>query len=114
MTSHLKEHFEGHRFPAVRKIILPSCAHNILRCCPEVRVVICNKYDGGKLITAISKECKKVEVLEGFIPDENMMKRQLSHLLHILQLTHSNYQGLVKAVPNLRSIKFGSPVTPVG
>ncbi|KAG6817168.1 hypothetical protein H0H87_012129 [Tephrocybe sp. NHM501043] len=94
MTTHLKNAFEGHVIRQVRTVVLPNYAHNILRSCPEVRSVMCNYGDGGKLVTAIQKVCKKVERLEGFKPDENMMKR------------------LVKAVPNLQEIRFGHQVDP--
>ncbi|KAF8063486.1 hypothetical protein FPV67DRAFT_247068 [Lyophyllum atratum] len=92
MTGHLKSAFDGHSFPAIQTIVLPSHAHNVLRCCPEVKTVVCNYDDGSKLVSAIAKGCKKVQRLEGFRPDEKMMKR------------------IVKAAPNLQEIKFGSLV----
>ncbi|KAG6907292.1 hypothetical protein DXG01_009485 [Tephrocybe rancida] len=90
MTTHLKDAFEGHVIRQVRTVVLPDHAHNVLRSCPEVRSVVCNCGDGGKLVSAIQKECKKVEKLAGFGPDEKMMKR------------------LVKAVPNLQEIHLSS------
>jgi len=75
MTTTLKEAFEGHTFPRIRNVILPSCAHNILRCCPEVRQVVCNEDDGGKLITAIRRGCKKVEGFHGIKPIPNFFNR---------------------------------------
>ncbi|KAG6861052.1 hypothetical protein C0995_004553 [Termitomyces sp. Mi166 len=86
MTTHLKNAFKDLKIPQVHTIVLPNHAHNVLRACPEVRVVMCNYDDGGKLIGAIMKECKKVQVLKGFHPDLNMMKR------------------IVKGVPNLEEI----------
>ncbi|KAJ7686694.1 hypothetical protein B0H17DRAFT_1204118 [Mycena rosella] len=89
MTTHLKNGFANTSLPTVRKIILPSWAHEVLRCCPEVTHVICNGDDGGKLVSAIAKCCKKVEIIEGFqLRDPNVMKR------------------LIKAAPNLIEIKF--------
>jgi hypothetical protein len=61
--------------PKVRKIILPSHAQDILRSCPEVRVIICNKGHGGDLVHTIASVCEKVEVLEGFTPGERLMQR---------------------------------------
>lgn len=75
MTSSLKSAFEGRTFPSVRTVVVPNHAHNVLRSCPEARRVICNSGDGSTLVSAIAKECKKVEVIEGFQPDEKMMKR---------------------------------------
>lgn len=77
MTGILKTHFDGHRFPNVRSIIVPEHGHEILRCCPEVRKVICNAGNGSKVVTAIAKCCRKVEVLEGIGADENVVKRML-------------------------------------
>ncbi|KIM44352.1 hypothetical protein M413DRAFT_443348 [Hebeloma cylindrosporum] len=93
MANALKEAFDGHVFPGVRTISLPSHAHHILRCCPEVRKVICNiRMDASTLVSAISNSCKKVEEIQGFRGTEKVMKR------------------LAKAVPNLRSIKFDYPI----
>jgi hypothetical protein len=77
MTTHLKNGFANTNIPSVRKIILPSWAHEVLRCCPEVTHVICNRGDGSKLISAIAKSCKKVEILDGFVlDDEKILKRE--------------------------------------
>ncbi|KAJ6620579.1 hypothetical protein B0H10DRAFT_1791457 [Mycena sp. CBHHK59/15] len=81
MTTHLKNGFAGISLPNVRQLILPSWAHEILRCCPEVRHVICTADDGGKLVSAIAKCCKKVEILEGFhFDDEKVRKRKKLHV----------------------------------
>ncbi|KAJ7464630.1 hypothetical protein FB451DRAFT_442814 [Mycena latifolia] len=90
MTTHLKNGFANTRLTNVRKIILPSWAHEVLRCCPEVTYVICvDGSDSSKLVSAIAKCCKKVEILEGFVwHDEKLMKR------------------IIKAAPNLTEINF--------
>jgi len=75
MSNTLKEAFDGHVFPQVRTISLPSHAHHILRCCPEVRTVICNtRMDASALVSAMAKVCKKVEEVQGFRGLENVMK----------------------------------------
>ena len=77
MTTALKDAFHSKRYPQMRTIIVPSCAHNILRACPNVVDVTCNEDDGSKLLTAITKECKKVEILDGFrFYSEAMVKRE--------------------------------------
>ncbi|KAJ7686696.1 hypothetical protein B0H17DRAFT_1204121 [Mycena rosella] len=91
MTTALKKGFANTSLPTVRKIILPPWAHEVLRCCPEVTHVICNgdDYRGEKLVSAIAKCCKKVEIVEGFqLREPNVMKQ------------------LIKAAPNLIEIKF--------
>jgi hypothetical protein len=78
MTGALKEAFEGSVFPTVQKIILPTCAHEILRCCPEIREVTCNEDDGGRLVGALAHNgCKKLEVLRGVSPGPVLIKRKL-------------------------------------
>ena len=82
MTTALKDAFHSKQYPQIRTIIVPSCAHNILRACPNVVDVTCNEDDGSKLLTAITKECKKVEVLDGFrFYSEAMVKRDLDQAL---------------------------------
>ncbi|KAF8679434.1 hypothetical protein RHS04_04813 [Rhizoctonia solani] len=76
MTGALKQAFEGKTFPTIQRIILPTCAHEILRCCPEIREVTCNEDDGGRLIGALVQNgCKKLEVLRGVSPGPVLMKR---------------------------------------
>jgi len=87
MTTALKNAFSSYSYPSIRKIILPTCAHNILRSCPGVRDVTCNEDDGGKLITAIIASCPKVERIAR-IYKESMMLR------------------LAKAIPNLNEIQL--------
>ena len=78
MSNIFKRIFDGHVFPQVRTISLPSNAHNILRCCPEVRKIICNAgMDASTVVGAISKVCRKVEEIEGFWGPENVMKSAL-------------------------------------
>ncbi|KAJ7210544.1 hypothetical protein GGX14DRAFT_520560 [Mycena pura] len=90
MTTHLKDNFAGISLPSIRKIILPSWAHEVLRCCPEVRHVVCSdgQKDESKLVSAIAKCCKKVEIIEWFWLQDNSVKR------------------LVKAAPNITQVLF--------
>jgi hypothetical protein len=115
MTTHLKNAFEGRSFPSIQTVILPTHAHEIMRCCKKATTVICNYGDGSQIVTAIAKGNKKVERLEGFSPDENLMKRwSFSNKISVLRLILiSLTAGIVKAVPNLRTIKFNGPITPV-
>ena len=117
MLSDLKRAFGGHVFPQVRTISLPSNAHHILRCCTEVRKIICiSQVDSSTLVSAIAMSCKEVEEVQGFRGPENVMKRTpfppfLVGLLHLLIMS---CLGLAKGAPNLRSIKFDYPIPLVG
>jgi len=70
----LKEDFKGIRLPQIRKLIIPGYCHEILKCCPGARSVWCIREDGRKLIRAIGTDCKEVEELRGFQPNETVMK----------------------------------------
>ncbi|THH13226.1 hypothetical protein EW146_g6967 [Bondarzewia mesenterica] len=76
MTTALKTAFEGHTYPGVRTIILPTCAHEILKCCPGVEIVICTEGGGSQIISAIVKfKQSNLTVLEGIWWDEARTKR---------------------------------------
>ncbi|KAG5340348.1 hypothetical protein C0989_002078 [Termitomyces sp. Mn162] len=109
MTTHLKNAFGQHKIPQVRTIVLPDYAHNVLRACPEVRVVMCNCEEGSKLIGAIAKECKKVQVLRGFYPNVNMMKSMSMRFGYSgkIHCSLASYVGIVRGVPNLEEISMG-------
>ncbi|KAG8720875.1 hypothetical protein FRC09_008842 [Ceratobasidium sp. 395] len=62
MTTALKDAFKGSTFPSIRTVIMPNCAHEILRCCPGVESVTCNEDDGGKLVSALLEAgCSKLQ-----------------------------------------------------
>ena len=53
-------------FPQITTIVLPSCAHNILRSCPNIKDIENIEGDGTRLAGAICKECPRVERLANF------------------------------------------------
>jgi hypothetical protein len=77
MSDTLGETFEGRAFPSVRRVVLPDCAHPILRACPEAREVVCIERDGENLVDAIVKGCKHVTSVDGITPLPGIMKRKL-------------------------------------
>ncbi|KAJ3519995.1 hypothetical protein NMY22_g12947 [Coprinellus aureogranulatus] len=81
--------FEGLIFPSVETMILPTQMHNLLRCCPNVKRVMCHQGDGSQIITAMRQACKSVEVLCGIRSDRSIVER------------------LAKAAPCLRELRFG-------
>lgn len=72
----IKAAFDGHVFPSVENVILPSQAHGILRCCPNVKEVFNHQGDGSQIVSAMQTKCKKVEVLAGVYPDMAMAKSE--------------------------------------
>ncbi|CAE6421440.1 unnamed protein product [Rhizoctonia solani] len=119
MTRALKEAFEGNVFPSIQKVILPTCAHEILRCCPEVREVTCNEDDGGRLVSAlVHTGCKKLEVLRGVCPGPVLMKRLSTAAppLRCIDITNVSQDMLpiYGTFPSLRVVEidcFGTTVT---
>ncbi|KAG9082246.1 hypothetical protein FS749_007007 [Ceratobasidium sp. UAMH 11750] len=88
MTTALKEAFKGSSFPSIRTVIMPTCAHEVLRCCPGIRDVTCNYDDGQKLVSAlIAAGCTKLEVLKYVKIGPTVLKR------------------LIKANPPLRYVR---------
>jgi hypothetical protein len=84
MTTVLGQTFKDQSYPQIRRVVLPSCAHNILRACPEVREVLCTEHDGSKLIGAISKACKHVEMFKGLHASPSLVKREQPTVLSVL------------------------------
>ncbi|RXW19550.1 hypothetical protein EST38_g6304 [Candolleomyces aberdarensis] len=98
ITTPLKEAFTGLNFPSVQTIVLPTQAHQVLRCCPNVKRVVCNDGDASQLISAVKAKCKDVEVFEGIRPSwkkDAMVKR------------------LASAAPKLKEVRFEGRVEDV-
>ena len=78
MTTAIKNGLQGVVFPRMRTLIIPEHCHEILKCCPQVTNVWCNRGDGGKLVTVIAKYCKEVKEMRGFSPNEKLVKSALN------------------------------------
>ncbi|KAF8437488.1 hypothetical protein L210DRAFT_3545794 [Boletus edulis BED1] len=92
----LKNAFRGKRFPSVRKISLPSPAHEIIKMCPNLEEVTCvDEHGGCKIVQSlVAAKCHQVRMLKGITTP----------------LTR-----LVDLVPNLThaSVAKGSDMTPL-
>lgn len=76
ITGALKAAFEGSVFPSVRTLTMPTCAHEVLRCCPGAREVTCIEEDGGRLASALADAgCNELETLRHVSPGPMMLKR---------------------------------------
>ncbi|KAF8679868.1 hypothetical protein RHS04_04806 [Rhizoctonia solani] len=122
MTSILKSYFEGNVFPTIQKVVMPTCAHEILRCCPGIREVTCNEGDGGTLVSAlVSAGCSSLEVLEGIAAGPLQMKRLVNQRppLRRVQINvrmkdpEKNIKSFSK-FPSLRVIELDSGQEDVG
>ncbi|CAE6476607.1 unnamed protein product [Rhizoctonia solani] len=68
--------FRGKIFPSIQKVVLPTRAHEILRCCSKVRDVTCNEGDGGPLVSALVHTGRSnIEILRGVMVRPTFMKR---------------------------------------
>lgn len=76
MTTAIKVAFVGVVLRGVRNVILPSCAHEILRCCPKVEDVTCNEDDGSKLVGALAAtKCTELRTIRGINLTDTLSKR---------------------------------------
>ncbi|KAG9318005.1 hypothetical protein JVU11DRAFT_66 [Chiua virens] len=84
MTTSIKNGFEGKRFPLVRRILLPSSAHGIIKCCPNVEEVTCTEGDGSTIVGSLVKgKCCQVRVLKGIGTPIKRLAKLLPNLRHI-------------------------------
>ncbi len=78
MTTALKKGFKGHSIPQIKTLIIPSCAHEVLRSCTGANRVTCNEDSGGKLVTAIKAGCPHVQALMHVYPGDGILERMCS------------------------------------
>ena len=80
MTTDIKNGFQGVVLPRMRTLIIPGHCHEILKCCPQVTKVWCNRGDGSQLVTVIAKYCKEVQEMRGFSPEDGkLIKSELNN-----------------------------------
>lgn len=105
MSTHLKGSFEGHVFPQIKTVVLPSAAHIILRSCPNVKDVTNIEEDGTKLASAICKECPQVERVSNFRVANFTLKSMSPPIRRFLgaKPEDASMIGLAKALPKLRA-----------
>ncbi|KAG8742198.1 hypothetical protein FRC10_001894 [Ceratobasidium sp. 414] len=110
MTAALKEAFKGSSFPGIRTVIMPTCAHEVLRCCPEARDVTCNSDDGQKLVSAlIAAGCNKLEVLKYVALGPTILKRLIKAnppLRRVRVRRHEDNIRCFSSFPSLRTIEI--------
>ncbi|KAF8437489.1 hypothetical protein L210DRAFT_3545798 [Boletus edulis BED1] len=81
----IRNAFRGIRLPSVRRISLPSLAHEIIRSCPNVEEVVClaDNYEGGGRIIQSLAECKcyHVRMVKGICAP-------LTHMTPLIDFPH--------------------------
>ena len=77
MTKAIKSALRRVVLPKIHTLIIPEHCHGILKSCPHVTKVWCNRGDGSTLVTAIGKYCKEVQEMRGFSADGNLIKSAL-------------------------------------
>ncbi|KAG9090901.1 hypothetical protein FRC07_011987, partial [Ceratobasidium sp. 392] len=119
MTTALKDAFKGSSFPSVRTVVMPNCAHEILRCCPEVESITCNEDDGGKLVAAVVEAgCSKLQVVKNVFPGPTVLKRFIKanpplRWVRVRPSTHTKPDEatirMFASFPSLRIIEIDRP-----
>lgn len=108
ITTAIKEAFEGCSLPSVQTAVLPPAAHDILRCCPNVRDVTCSGEIERvhMLCAAIVAKCPKVERVSWLCLPVKSWKRRPTAV--IISFTHPTLFciGLAKARPNIKHIQL--------
>ena len=74
MTTAIKNSLQGVIFPKIHTLIIPEHCHEILKCCPHVTKVWCNRGSGSKLVMVIAQHCKEVQEMRDFSADERLVK----------------------------------------
>jgi hypothetical protein len=79
MTKVIKNDLQDVVFPRIRTLIIPGHGREILKCCPQVTKVWCNRGNGTNLVGVIAKYCKQVQEMRGFLADTKLAKSALNN-----------------------------------
>ncbi|KAF8434828.1 hypothetical protein L210DRAFT_3552465 [Boletus edulis BED1] len=83
MQTVIKDAFRGKQFPSVRRISLPSSAHEIVRKCPNVEEVACVDEDGSKIVQSLVEgKCHQVRILKGISAPLTRLADLVPNLTH--------------------------------
>ena len=109
LKSAIKGGFRGVEVPRIRTLIIPGHCHEILKCCPRVTKVWCNRDNGSKLVAVIAKEVQEMRgffadedgvlIHSTFLADERLANSGLIKELKIVIFPNSSIE-IIKAAPN--------------
>ncbi|KAF8126615.1 hypothetical protein EV363DRAFT_1434172 [Boletus edulis] len=86
MQTAIKDAFRGKRFPSVRRISLPSSAHEIIKRCPNLE---------GKIIQSIVEgKCHQVRILKGISAPLTRLVGLVPNLTHASVVVNSDMSPL--------------------
>ncbi|KAI0790800.1 hypothetical protein C8Q75DRAFT_806180 [Abortiporus biennis] len=71
----LKDAFSHVDLPQIHTLILPDCAHDILRSCSGARNITCNEHDGEKLLDTIYDSGLDIQSLRNVGTSQALLKR---------------------------------------
>ena len=108
LTYLIKSGFQGVVLPRIRTLIIPGDCHEILKCCPRVTKVWCNRGNGSKLVAVIATHCKEVQEMRGFLADENFIKLGIKTDDVLVACTFEEDEGLVQSglIEELKIVMF--------
>ncbi|KAF8432408.1 hypothetical protein L210DRAFT_3558364 [Boletus edulis BED1] len=83
MPTVIRNAFRGKRFPSVRRISLPSSAHEIIKRCPNLEEVTCVDGDGSKIVQSlVEAKCHQVRILKGITTPLTRLVDLVPNLTH--------------------------------
>lgn len=94
------------RLPTVRRVIVPTYAHSVLRSCPNATEVRCIGGTAKELVSAL--RFSKCEVFEGYVDwtIPKIMEREYYAYCIIFVFIHFLILGLVMNAPALRKVEI--------
>ena len=101
----IRKAFQSKQFPSVRRVSLPSCAHDILHSCPNIEEVTCT--EGSEMIvrSLVKGNFPRLGILRGVCQElKGMLHRYWC--MHMTWSEGASMTGLAKLPPNLTHIGF--------
>ena len=104
-ATNIRKAFQSKRFLSVRRVSLPSCAHNILHSCPNIEEVTCT--EGSEMIvrSPVKGNFPRLGILRGVCQELKGMHHRF-WCMHMTWSEGASMTGLVKLPPNLTHIGF--------
>lgn len=105
MSGVIRTATERKTFPSIRTIVLPTCAHHVLQCTPNIEDITCNEYDGGLLTSSIRDgACRNIKRLAGIKLTNVTLKREPEGCKPVMPLLTLSSLGILNTVTKLHTV----------
>ncbi|KAF8126501.1 hypothetical protein EV363DRAFT_1347687 [Boletus edulis] len=106
MQTVIRNAFRGKRFPSVRRISLPSSAHEIIKRCLNLEEVTCVDGDGSKIVQSlVEAKCHQVRILKGITTPLTRLVDLVPNLTHA-SVAKGSYMTPLAGFPFLDTIEI--------